>query len=331
MVNEDNCSCCTPARQSGEQASKPVELVAGTSAKRPSNAAAIKAELRSNLVSLSGGTFAMGTNDTRFPADGEGPIREVTIDPFEISPHIVTNRQFAAFIDDTNYQTEAERFGWSFVFHHFVSEQTKQSVTQAVLEAQWWWQVHGADWAHPNGPDSDWSNVPESPAVHLSWNDAAAFAEWADMRLPSEAEWEFAARGGLDGATFAWGEELTPDGKHMCNIWQGDFPSENTLEDGFHGTSPVGSFPENGYGLFDMAGNVWEWCSDWFSATFHRNERNVTRVNPQGPRHGQSRVTKGGSYLCHDSYCNRYRVGARTSNTPDSSTGNMGFRLAASA
>ena len=282
------------------------------------------------MVSLDGGAFAMGTTNTRFPDDGEGPVREVTVDPFAISSSIVTNRQFAAFVDDTGYETEAAKFGWSFVFHDFVSEETKKSVTQAVLAAQWWWQVHGADWSHPHGPDSDWSDIPDNPVVHVSWNDAVAFAEWAEMRLPTEAEWEFAARGGLDGATFAWGEELTPDGKHMCNIWQGDFPTSNSLEDGYHGTSPVGSFPENGYGLFDVAGNVWEWCSDWFSATFHRNDRKVTRVNPQGPRQGQSRVTKGGSYLCHDSYCNRYRVGARTSNTPDSSTGNMGFRLAAS-
>ena len=290
----------------------------------------MKAELRSSLVELDGGPFAMGTNNTRFPGDGEGPIREVTVGKFAIASHEVTNRQFAAFADDTGYVTEAEKFGWSFVFHHFVSEETKNSVTQAVQGAQWWWQVPGSDWRHPDGPDSNWEDIPDNPAVHISWNDAVAMAEWAEMRLPTEAEWEFAARGGLDGATFAWGEEVTPDGKHMCNIWQGDFPNANTEEDGFHGTAPVGSFPANGYGMFDVAGNIWEWCSDWWSASYHRNERRVTRVDPTGPRQGQAKVIKGGSYLCHDSYCNRYRVGARTSSTPDSSTGNMGLRLAVS-
>ncbi len=330
MTQEDNCSCCTPERPKDESTEVSASANGISQIASVSDAAAIKAELRKNVIGLDGGPFAMGTNDRRFPGDGEGPVREVTVDPFSIARHSVTNRQFASFAADTGYATEAEKFGWSFVFHHFVSEEVKKSVRSAVQGAQWWWQVHGADWAHPHGPDSDWSETPDNPAVHISWNDAVAFADWAEMRLPTEAEWEFAARGGLDGATFAWGEELTPGGKHMCNIWQGDFPSENSLEDGFHGTAPVGSFPENGYGLFDVAGNIWEWCSDWFSATFHSNERRVTRVNPAGPRRGQSKVTKGGSYLCHDSYCNRYRVGARTSSTPDSSTGNMGFRLAMS-
>ncbi len=335
MTNEENCSCCTPERGAGnpeDSNATPVSFNTSNQAdeavSKPSNSSSIKAELRSATVQLDGGLFAMGTNDRRFPADGEGPIREVTLNPFAIATHEVTNRQFAVFAADTGYATEAEKFGWSFVFHHFVSEETKQNVTSAVQGAQWWWQVHGADWKHPHGPDSDWSEIPDNPAVHISWNDAVAFSEWAEMRLPTEAEWEFAARGGLDGARYAWGEELTPGEKHMCNIWQGDFPAENTLEDGFHGTAPVGSFPENGYGLFDAAGNIWEWCSDWWSASYHRNERKVTRVNPKGPRHGQSKVIKGGSYLCHDSYCNRYRVGARTNSTPDSSTGNMGIRLA---
>ncbi len=329
MPSEENYSCCTPERSTGAE-SQDGAPARPTPEVEPSDASAVKAELREDVVRLDGGSFAMGTNDRRFPGDGEGPIREVTVDPFGFAAHEVTNRQFASFVADTGFQTEAEKFGWSFVFHHFVSEETRESVTSAVQGAQWWWQVHGADWAHPHGPDSDWQDVPDNPAVHISWNDAVAFASWADMRLPTEAEWEFAARGGLDGATFAWGEELTPNGKHMCNIWQGDFPSENSLEDGFHGTAPVGTFPANGFGLFDVAGNIWEWCSDWFSATYHGNERKVTRVNPHGPRQGQSKVTKGGSYLCHDSYCNRYRVGARTSSTPDSSTGNMGIRLALS-
>ena len=327
-MTEDTCACCAPGRgdDPGAQASQPIQMAGFGS----SNSGGMKSELRSQLVSLDGGAFLMGTDNRRFPGDGEGPVREVTVSPFAISKYEVTNRQFAAFADDIGYQTEAERFGWSFVFHHFVSEETQKTVTAAVQSAPWWWQVSGADWRHPHGPDSSWEGAPDNPAVHVSWNDAVAFSEWAGMRLPTEAEWEFAARGGLEQATFAWGEELTPDGKHMCNIWQGDFPKENSLDDGFHGTAPVGSFPENGFGLFDVAGNIWEWCSDWWSATFHSNARRVTRENPAGPRAGQAKVIKGGSYLCHDSYCNRYRVGARTSSTPDSSTGNMGFRLAMS-
>lgn len=331
MTDQETCSCCTPERSSGS-ADAPIsaQITTITPNRAVSGAAGLKAELRSGLARLDGGAFAMGTTNRRFPADGEGPVREVTIAPFAIAVQELTNRQFAMFVADTGYTTEAERFGWSFVFYNFVSEQIQKQVTSAVLGAQWWWQVNGADWSHPHGPDSSWEEIPDNPAVHISWNDAMAFAEWAGMRLPTEAEWEFAARGGLDGATFAWGEELIPGGKHMCNIWQGDFPNSNTKEDGFHGTAPVGSFPPNGYGLFDTAGNIWEWCSDWWSATYHQNERRATRVNPTGPRQGEAKVTKGGSYLCHDSYCNRYRVGARTSSTPDSSTGNMGVRLAMS-
>lgn len=328
-MTEENCACCTPERGDSKKSELNLSVPPTVgSSKSNGNASAVKSELRGDTVALDGGAFLMGTNDRRFPADGEGPVREVTVDPFAISKYEVTNRQFAAFADDTGFQTEAEQFGWSFVFHHFVTEEVKKTVTSAVQAAPWWWQVHGADWRHPDGPDSSWEDRPDNPAVHISWNDAVAFSEWAEMRLPTEAEWEFGARGGMEQATFAWGEELTPDGKHMCNIWQGAFPDENSLEDSFHGTAPVGSFPENGFGLFDVAGNIWEWCSDWFSATYHSNARKVTRENPTGPRAGQAKIIKGGSYLCHDSYCNRYRVGARTSSTPDSSTGNMGFRLA---
>lgn len=328
-ASDDGCSCCTPGRSSGSDKTPISEQIGKPAANVPTtDSPGLKNELLSDLVELNGGAFAMGTDDRRFPGDGEGPVREVTVAPFAMAAHVVTNRQFAKFASETGYTTEAEHFGWSFVFHHFVSEETKKQVTSAILNAKWWWQVHGADWSHPHGPDSSWESIPDSPAVHISWNDAVAFAAWAGMRLPTEAEWEFSARGGLDGATFAWGDELTPGGKHMCNIWQGDFPNSNTEEDGYHGTSPVGTFPPNGFGLFDSAGNTWEWCADWWSATYHQNERSATRVNPTGPRQGQAKVTKGGSYLCHDSYCNRYRVGARTSSTPDSSTGNIGFRLA---
>ena len=269
----------------------------------------------------------MGTNSKEgFPEDGEGPMRKVKVDPFYMDPYTVTNAQFAEFVKETGYQTEAEAYGWSFVFYSFLSPETAKKVKQTVPGTPWWCAVEGAYWKQPEGPDSGIDDRMDHPVVHVSWNDAIAYCKWAGKRLPTEAEWEFAARGGLEQKRYPWGDELTPDGEHRCNIWQGVFPKENTEEDGYAGTAPAKSFPPNEYGLYNVSGNVWEWCSDWFTRSIHRRGG---RENPQGPETGTSKVMRGGSYLCHKSYCNRYRVAARSANTPESSTGNMGFRCAA--
>ena len=275
------------------------------------------------MVKLDGGPFLMGSDYKKgFPADGEGPVREVAVDPFWIDTTAVTNAQFAQFVADTGYKTEAETFGWSFVFHLFLPPNFPP--TRSVQGAEWWRQVFDTNWQHPEGPQSTIEGRGNHPVVHVSWNDAVAYANWRGKRLPTEAEWEFAARGGKRQKKYPWGDSLLPNGKHQCNIWQGVFPTKNTNKDGFLGTCPVDQFRPNGYGLYNMSGNVWEWCSDWFHPTFHATG---PRNNPLGPPEGQAKVMKGGSYLCHKSYCNRYRVGARTQNTPDSSTGHMGFRL----
>ena len=278
-----------------------------------------------DLASVAGGVFVMGTDEAfRYPGDGEGPAREIALRPFRISKYSVTNAQFRAFVDDTGHRTEAERFGWSFVFHLFLPDDFPD--TRGVAATPWWRQVYGADWAHPAGPHSDLESLDDHPVVHVSWNDAQAYCRWAGVRLPSEAEWEMAARGGLAQKRFVWGDDFRPDGQIMCNIFEGKFPVENTAEDGYVGTAPVGAFPANGFGLHNMAGNVWEWCDDWFHSNFHIDG---PRDDPHGPPSGEAKVMRGGSYLCHDSYCHRYRVSARSSNTPDSSTGNLGFRVAA--
>lgn len=266
-----------------------------------------------SLVSLGAGRFLMGTDDRRgHPADGEGPVREVELDAFEIDVHTVSNERFGAFIEDTAHVTDAERFGWSFVFAGFLTEGAL-ACTAGVAAAPWWRQVHGADWRSPEGPGSGVEGRWNHPVVHVSWNDAVSYAEWAGCRLPSEAEWEFAARGGLSQKRYAWGDDFAPGGETMCNIFEGSFPGHNTAADGYAGTAPVAAFPPNGFGLFNVAGNVWEWCA-----------------SPYGADQGADtpRVLRGGSYLCHDSYCNRYRVAARSANTPDSTAGNTGFRVA---
>ncbi|WP_051318315.1 formylglycine-generating enzyme family protein [Cohnella thermotolerans] len=286
-----------------------------------------RTNLLDRFVLLEGGEFEMGTDTAEgFPSDGEGPVRKVRVDPFLISPYTVTNRDFQEFVEATGYVTEAERFGWSFVFHLLVSEESRKQVSEVPQQVPWWLVVHGAYWAKPEGPDSSIEDRMDHPVVHVSWNDAMAYCAWSGTRLPTEAEWEYAARGGLKGKTYPWGDLLKPEGKHMCNIWQGKFPVKNNASDGYVGTAPVDAYEPNGYGLYNMSGNVWEWCADWFSPQYHKltSTDNPLFTEPTGKR-----SMRGGSYLCHRSYCNRYRVAARSGNTPDSSTGNTGFRVVA--
>lgn len=268
----------------------------------------------------------MGSMDGIFPADGEGPVREVTLSPFAISAHAVTNAQFGAFADATGYVTDAERAGSSFVFAAFAGPDARAAVRGLVAATPWWADVEGASWRAPEGPGSTVEDRTDHPVVHISHRDANAFCAEYGLRLPTEAEWEFAARGGLEQRRYPWGDELQPGGEWRCNVWQGPFPDRNTAQDGFVSTAPVHAFTPNGYGLFNMVGNAWEWCSDGFTPQPSRSPSG----DPPGPAAGSARVQRGGSYLCHASYCFRYRVAARSSNTPESTTAHAGFRVARS-
>lgn len=278
------------------------------------------------LVRLDGGPSVIGTRRVLIAADGEGPPRRIRLRPFRIARSAVTMAEFAAFVRATGYVTDAERFGWSFVFFQFVAGEEGGGVS---AEAPWWRAVKGACWRHPHGPSAAEDPPGNHPVTHISWNDANAYAVWAGGRLPSEAEWEYAARGGLEEATFPWGEaEPDDDAVIKCNIWQGVFPHTNTLRDGYLATAPVDAFEPNGFGLYNMSGNVWEWCSDRFRV------RSLSRRAAERNRRAQAegeRVLKGGSYLCHRSYCYRYRIAARTGRSPDSSAGHTGFRIAQDA
>ncbi|MEU2199882.1 formylglycine-generating enzyme family protein [Isoptericola sp. NPDC019482] len=320
MTTDDagcGCGCGTPGRSAF--------LSIGTGAPQEvPPAAGGRHSIEQALVPA--GTFTMGdSSGDQNPADGETPRHEVTLGAFEIDATSVTNADFARFVDDTGYRTEAETFGFSAVFHLAVAA-PEDDVLGQPPGTPWWFGVRGADWRHPGGSRSDLDGLGDHPVTHVSWNDAVAYCSWAGRRLPTEAEWEYAARGGIDGAKYPWGDAEVDEGGWRANIWQGTFPRENTLEDGWLTTAPVRSFAPNGYGLWQPVGNVWEWCQDWFDPRAYQRGP-VTA--PAGPGRGTARVLRGGSYLCHISYCNRYRNSARSQNTPDSSMGNAGFRTVA--
>ena len=274
------------------------------------------------VVQLPGGRARIGTSDTILPMDGEKPPRMQRVGPFAIEQCAVTAKRFAAFVADTGYVTDAEVYGWSYVFHLFLQHPERHLPLHGV---EWWRNVGGAMWNAPEGPGSDLTDRLDHPVTHVSHRDALAFAAWAGGRLPTEAEWEYAAQGGLTGARYPWGDKDPDDTKHMpCNIWQGDFPDENTGADGYVATAPAKSYAPNGYGLFNMVGNTWEWTEDRFRIrSLHKAAREHAKMLGNELRY----VVKGGSYLCHQSYCYRYRIAARSSNTPDSTTGHTGFRL----
>lgn len=302
-------ACCTPA------AERPA-----SAAPAPLAARARAGHLDVAFAAIAGGRVRVGTDQPVIVADGEGPARAVEVAPFEMSVDPITCAAFAGFVLDTGYVTEAERFGWSLVFWRFTDPARSY---QRVAQTPWWCRVEGADWAHPFGPGRHWHHAPDHPVTHVSWNDAQAFATWAGGRLPTEAEWERAAQGGQPGR-YPWGDEAPSDTALLCNIWQGRFPEEDLALDGFAGTAPAGSFAPNAFGLHNMVGNVWEWCAEPFRIAA---EDRTSRQRNALARQAGEKLLKGGSYLCHASYCFRYRIAARTAATADSSTGHMGFRL----
>jgi formylglycine-generating enzyme required for sulfatase activity len=312
------------------------------------NAASAPEVAPEGMVWIPGGEFSMGAEDPEM-SDAR-PFHRVALDGFWMDKTEVTNEEFTRFVKATGYVTVAERpidpkdfpgapaenlVSGSVVF---TPPDTKVPLNDHYV---WWRYVPGANWRHPNGPESDLQGKEKHPVVHIAFEDAAAYAKWAGKRLPTEAEFEFAARGGLDRKRFAWGDEFKPGDKFQANTFQGHFPDKNTGEDGFTGSAPVGTFTPNGFGLFDMAGNVWEWTADWYRADYYRTlaaTNQVTR-NPQGPPDSYDpsepgvakRVQKGGSFLCTDEYCARYMPGGRGKGEPDTGTNHVGFRCARSA
>jgi len=309
------------------------------------------------MVWIPGGEFSMGANlggggscEMPMASNDAGPIHRVRVDSFWMDKTVVTNEQFAKFVAATGYVTIAERTPTK---EEFPTAPAENLVAGSVVftptdhevplndHLQWWSYIKGANWRHPSGPDSDIKGKEKYPVVHVAYPDAEAYAKWAGKRLPTEAEFEFAARGRLAGKTYVWGNEFRPNGKWMANTWQGKFPVKDTGEDGFAGIAPVKSFPPNGYGLYDMAGNVWQWCSDWYRPDYYQTlaDKGGVAVNPQGPDspfdpaepNEMKRAHRGGSFLCNDQYCSRYIVGTRGKGEVNTGTNHLGFRCVKSA
>jgi len=309
-MTESPDSCCPP----------PAEKTGG--AAQASHASSGQRPAPGHAVQIPGGRAFVGTDRRELAADGEGPARRVRVNPFLISATTVTNAEFAAFADATGHVSEAERWGWSFVFWADVPDRV--GATEGVVGSEWWRRVDGANWREIHGPGTADAWHPDHPAVHMSWHDAAAYAAWAGGRLPTEAEWEHAARGGLGDVRFPWGDEEPDDeGFLPCNIWQGRFPQHNTARDGHASTAPAASFAPNAYGLYNMVGNVWEWTADDFRIRSLKRQVKERLKSMRG-----FKLAKGGSFLCHRSYCYRYRIAARSGISPDSTAAHQGFRVA---
>jgi len=307
--------CCLPEMPDGGQ-SHPDAAPSAT----PSTAAG--SLLSFATARIKGGRIQVGTSRPLLEQDGEGPVRFVRVGDFDLSVSAVTNAEFRQFVESTGYVTEAERLGWSYVFYQFVE---KDMPTTGVVGAEWWRRVEGAAWSAPFGPGSSIDDILDHPVVHIAWEDAVQFCAWAGGRLPTEAEWEHAARGGRPDPIYPWGDAAPSDAFTPCNIWQGRFPQENTVIDGYAGLAAAVSFEPNGYGLYNMAGNCWEWTADTFRV--RSLKRSAASLNAAA-RQEERKVLKGGSYLCHASYCHRYRIAARMGSTGDSTTGHIGFRVA---
>lgn len=316
--------CCTPSVLA-QSVSAPLASAAPTSHAVAAAAAGTAVTSNSVLVTVPGGSFVMGTDSHEgFAEDGEGPARAVQISGFSLAETTVTNVEFREFVRATRYITEAEQLGSSFVFYLQVPALQRATQRPASRELVWWLDVEGACWQRPNGPGSNILNVLEHPVVHVTWNDVSNYCAWAGVRLPTEAEWEYAAGAGQSSPRYPWGDDLQPEGEPVCNIWQGEFPGRPS-DSWVPRPLAAKSYKPNAWGFYQQAGNVWEWVADSFHADYHTATSNT---DPLDQRPSTNRSMRGGSFLCHESYCNRYRLAARGSNTPNTSTSNIGFRVA---